>query len=228
HLREEALHVGEAPEHGADADTRARRDLLRGRLEDPLAHQLEQRVDDRLPAALGATDPAVGRQRGGSARRGCHDRELWHSLCQNKKATHEACAGSGAGGAMAIHPTTKQIESLMARPADQPVVMVNLLRFKPRADAPDEGISGEEAYRRYAEPMRTFVESRGGRFLWVGRVDSQVIGSGGEGFHMIGLVEYPSREAFLAIATDPHVQEIGIHRAAGLESQWLIAATTVK
>jgi len=24
------------------------------------------------------------------------------------------------------------------------------------------------------------------------------------------------------------VQEIGIHRAAGLESQWLIAATTVK
>src|SRR5437016_11948005 len=90
------------------------------------------------------------------------------------------------------------------------------------------GISGEEAYRRYAGPMRTFVESRGGRFLWIGRVDSQVIGSGGEGFHMIGLVEYPSREAFLAIATDPHVQEIGVHRAAGLESQWLIAATTVK
>src|SRR5437867_741739 len=90
------------------------------------------------------------------------------------------------------------------------------------------GDSGEEAYRRYAGPMRTFVESRGGRFLWIGRVDSQVIGSGGEGFHMIGLVEYPSREAFLAIATDPHVQEIGIHRAAGLESQWLIAATTVK
>jgi len=82
----------------------------------------------------------------------------------------------------------------MAGPADQPVVMVNLLRFKPRADAPDEGISGEEAYRRYAEPMRTFVESRGGRFLWI----------------------------------DAHVQEIGAHRAAGLESQWLIAATTVK
>ena len=31
--------------------------------------------------------------------------------------------------------------------------------------------------------------------------------------------------AFVAIATDPHVQEIGVHRAAGLESQWLIAAT---
>ena len=127
---------------------------------------------------------------------------------------------------MAIYPTPEQIQTLLAGPADQPVVMINLLRFKPRADAPDEGISGEEAYRRYADAMRTIVESRGGRFLWVGRVDSQVIGTGGEGFQMIGLVEYPSRQAFLAIATDPEVQEIGVHRAAGLESQWLIAATT--
>jgi uncharacterized protein (DUF1330 family) len=127
---------------------------------------------------------------------------------------------------MAIYPAPEQIQHLLTGPADRPVVMVNLLRFKPRADAPDEGLSGEEAYRRYADAMRTIVESRGGRFLWVGRVDSQVIGTGGEGFQMIGLVEYPSRQAFLAIATDPEVQEIGVHRAAGLESQWLIAATT--
>lgn len=127
---------------------------------------------------------------------------------------------------MAIYPVPEQIQDLLTGPADRPVVMVNLLRFKPRADAPDEGLSGEEAYRRYADAMRTIVELRGGRFLWVGRVDSQVIGTGGEGFQMIGLVEYPSRQAFLAIATDPEVQEIGVHRAAGLESQWLIAATT--
>jgi uncharacterized protein (DUF1330 family) len=126
---------------------------------------------------------------------------------------------------MAIYPTPEQIQRLLGGPAETPVVMVNLLRFKPRADAPDEGVSGEEAYRRYADQMRAFVESKGGRILWTGRVDSQVIGDGGEGFHMIALVEYPSRQAFLAIATDPHVQEIGVHRAAGLESQWLIATT---
>jgi uncharacterized protein (DUF1330 family) len=126
---------------------------------------------------------------------------------------------------MALYPTRAQIERLLAGPADQPVVMVNLLSFKPQAEAPDDGLSGEAAYRRYAEQMRTFVESKGGRFLWVGRVDSQVIGTGAEGFHVIGLVEYPSRQAFLEIATDPHVQAIGVHRAAGLESQWLIAAT---
>ena len=126
---------------------------------------------------------------------------------------------------MALYPSAEQIQTVLSGPGGRPVVMLNLLRFKARADAPDEGVSGEEAYRRYAEAMRPFVESRGGRFLWIGRIDSQVIGTGGDEFHMIGLVEYPSREAFVAIATDPHVQEIGVHRAAGLDGQWLLAAT---
>jgi len=47
-----------------------------------------------------------------------------------------------------------------------------------------------------------------------------VIGTGGEGFHVIGLVEYPSRQTFLEIATDPHVEQIGctgpqVSRASG-------------
>jgi uncharacterized protein (DUF1330 family) len=127
---------------------------------------------------------------------------------------------------VALYPTPEQIAALHAGPADGPVVMVNLLRFKPRGDAPDDDVSGEDAYRRYVEPMKAFIASKGARVIWAGRVDSQVIGHGGEGFHMVGVVEYPSRRAFLEIATDPHVQAIGLHRSAGLEGQWLLAATT--
>jgi uncharacterized protein (DUF1330 family) len=126
---------------------------------------------------------------------------------------------------IALYPTQDQIQSLLSGPPDQPVVMVNLLRFKATADAPDAGVSGEEAYRRYAEKMLAYVQSKGGRTIWMGRVDSQVLGSGGEGFQMIGLIEYPSRRAFVEMTTDPYVQEIGIHRAAGLEGQWLLAAS---
>jgi uncharacterized protein (DUF1330 family) len=126
---------------------------------------------------------------------------------------------------IAQYPTPEQLQALLAGPPDTPVVMLNLLRFKEQADAPDAGVSGEEAYRRYAQQMVRFVESRGGRVLWTGRIDSQLIGTEAEGFHMIALVEYPSRQAFVAIATDPHVVEIGVHRAAGLEGQWLLAAT---
>jgi hypothetical protein len=127
---------------------------------------------------------------------------------------------------IALDPKPEQLQSLLADPSDQPVVMVNLLRFKRSADAPNDGVSGEESYRRYAQQMIAFVESKGGRLIWSGRVDSQVIGEGGDFFHMVGLVEYPSRKAFVEIATDPYVQEIGVHRAAGLEGQWLLAATS--
>ena len=126
---------------------------------------------------------------------------------------------------MAIYPTREQIEELMKGPADQPVIMINLLRFKPRADASEGDVSGQEAYSRYAEQMRKVVESRGGRFIWVGRVDSMVIGEDDPGFHVVGLVEYPSRQKFLDIVGSDKVREISEDRAAGLESQWLLAAT---
>lgn len=128
----------------------------------------------------------------------------------------------------ALYPTAEQFAALAAFPDDTPVVMVNLLRFKDKADAPDEGLSGEDAYRRYSVEMIKFVESKGGRVIWSGRIDSQVVGTQGEGFHMVGLVEYPSRKAFMEIATSDHVREIGVHRAAGLEGQWLLASTESK
>lgn len=126
---------------------------------------------------------------------------------------------------IAQYPTAEQIRELLAGPAETPVVMVNLLRFKDRAGAPDEGDTGAEAYRRYGEPMRRIVEERGGRFLWMGRVDSFVIGGSDVPFDAVALVEYPSRRVFVEIVNDPRVREIGAHRAAGLEGQWLIATT---
>src|SRR5262245_10212748 len=126
---------------------------------------------------------------------------------------------------MAIYPTPEQIQTLLADPKDGPVVMLNLVRFKPEADGGGE--SGRASYERYATAMRTVVEGQGGRFLWTGDVDSVVIGDGEAGaFHALGIVEYPSRKKFVEIATSDVVREIGLDRTAGLESQWLIAAST--
>lgn len=126
---------------------------------------------------------------------------------------------------MAIYPGKEQIEELMRGPADQPVVMINLLKFKERADASEGGASGQEAYGRYAGQMRKVVESHGGRFIWAGRIDSMVIGGEDPGFHVAAFVEYPSRAKFLEIAGSDRVRKIGEHRSAGLESQWLLAST---
>jgi uncharacterized protein (DUF1330 family) len=122
-------------------------------------------------------------------------------------------------------PEPAQIRELMAGPEDTPVVMLNLLSFKDRADGANEGVSGQESYGRYAQNMRKFVESKGGRFIWAGRVDSMLIGESDVEFHVAALVEYPNRKAFLEIASSAHVAEIGKDRAMGLAGQWLLATT---
>jgi uncharacterized protein (DUF1330 family) len=119
---------------------------------------------------------------------------------------------------ISLYPTKEQIQALLADPTETPVVMVNLLSFKP---------GGEAAYMRYAAAMRKIVEGRGGRFLWSGRVTAQVVGTGAEGFQIVGLVEYPSRKAFVEIATSKEVAAIGVHRTEGLEGQWLLASTAM-
>lgn len=138
-----------------------------------------------------------------------------------------AVAVLAAGGAMAqIAPEPEQIQELLEGPAEEPVVMVNLLRFKKEADAPDEGLTGEQAYGRYGAQMVQWVTSQGARLIWSGRVDSLVIGDTDEYFHAIALMEYPSRAEFLRIVGDPRVAEYSVHRTAGLDMQWLIATTT--
>lgn len=122
-------------------------------------------------------------------------------------------------------PEPAQIQELLAGPPDTPVVMLNLLSFKDRADGGNEGMSGQESYGRYAANMQKFVESKGGRFIWAGRVDSMVIGESDADFDVIALVEYPSRKAFIEIASSAHVAEIGEDRKMGLAGQWLIAST---
>jgi uncharacterized protein (DUF1330 family) len=122
-------------------------------------------------------------------------------------------------------PEGEQIQKLMQGHEDTPVVMVNLLSFKEQADGGNEGMTGVESYMRYGENMRKFVESKGGRFIWSGRVDSMVIGESDVEFNVVALVEYPSRKAFLEIASSAHVAEIGQDRKMGLAGQWLIATT---
>jgi uncharacterized protein (DUF1330 family) len=126
-----------------------------------------------------------------------------------------------------VFPTPEQLMPL-AGDDSGPVVMLNLLKFRERAayaDGRPDDISGQEAYLRYAALMQRIVEGAGGRFLFSGAVQGVVIGSVEEAWDMVGLVEYPSRAAFFRIATSRDVQEIGVHREAGLAGQLLIPLT---
>jgi len=128
---------------------------------------------------------------------------------------------------MPIEPTREQIEELAASPSEQPVVMLNLLRFKDRAEGIDQGVSGLEAYERYAEAVAPFLRGVGGRVLLSVRAHETVIGPQAREWDMVLMVEYPSRSKFLEMATDPDYLKVHQHRAAGLADSRLVACETL-
>jgi len=124
-----------------------------------------------------------------------------------------------------VYPTFDQLMPLAQDPTPGPIAMVNLLKFRDKAQYQDgrtDDISGRDAYMRYAAEMGPIVEAAGGRFLFSGNVERLVIGAVDELWDAVGIAEYPSRAEFHRIATSPAVQAIGVHREAGLAGQLLI------
>jgi uncharacterized protein (DUF1330 family) len=120
-----------------------------------------------------------------------------------------------------IRPNKDQFVELASSADEGPVVMLNLLKFKTKAKG-EEG-SGAEAYQRYGETAVKMVEEQGGRVLWQGRADQILIGDPQEDWDSVVLVEYPSRQAFIAMVSKPKYEEAHEHREAGLERTVLVA-----
>jgi uncharacterized protein (DUF1330 family) len=130
---------------------------------------------------------------------------------------------------MSIEPTQAQFERLASAPDDGPVVMLNLLRFKDRADGIDaaDDISGAEAYGRYGAEAVPFLKRAGGRILWSGAAQQSVIGPDAAEWDLAIVVEYPSRASFLRMVADPDYQASHRHREAALVDSRLIACQTL-
>jgi uncharacterized protein (DUF1330 family) len=119
----------------------------------------------------------------------------------------------------ALEPTPEQFAALLARPADAPVVMVNLLTF-----SKDGGL---ESYLRYGEGVLPHLEKAGAIVRYAGGAPTTVIGDGERPvWDAIVVVEYPSPQAFVDMVTDPEYLEVHEHRAAGLDRGDLIATST--
>lgn len=122
----------------------------------------------------------------------------------------------------AVFPQPEQAAAFFGGAEDGPFVMVNLLKFKPRAeyaDGSDPHLTGAEAYARYGEEVRKLVEGLGGRIRYSGHVTGLLLGEVEELWDMVALAEYPSLEAFRAMAMSPQMAAIEHHRKAGLAGQ---------
>jgi uncharacterized protein (DUF1330 family) len=118
----------------------------------------------------------------------------------------------------AVEPTPEQIQALAARPADEPVVMINLLQF--RADG------GRQSYLRYMHDVTPHLQRVGGTVRYAGQSPAVVIGVGEKPWwDAIIVVEYPSPAAFLDMVTNEEYLKLHEHRAGGLDRGDLIATS---
>lgn len=117
-----------------------------------------------------------------------------------------------------IEPNETQLATLVEAAADNdaPVTMINLLHFGP---------NGAQSYRRYAKEVQPFLESVGATALYAGDASHVVAGDiDRPWWDAIVVVRYPSRAAFVAMATNPEYHERAhVHREAALHSTHLIA-----
>lgn len=122
----------------------------------------------------------------------------------------------------AVFPGPEQIAAFFGGAEDGPFVMVNLLRFKERAeyaDGSDAELSGREAYARYGAAVQACLASVGGAQIYAGAVTDLMLGEVEELWDMVALAQYPSRAAMMAMVQSPDYQAIEKHRVAGLAGQ---------
>lgn len=128
---------------------------------------------------------------------------------------------------MPINPTREQLAAVAAlagSDADGPLVMLNLNRYRERAEyaadppggeSPD--VSGRAAYERYGAVALAALARLGGSILFHGRPTLAVVGDERDDWHEVIAVRYPTAQAFLDLAMDPEIGVALAHRDAGLE-----------
>jgi uncharacterized protein (DUF1330 family) len=88
-----------------------------------------------------------------------------------------------------VSPSPEQMTRIQNMELDGPVVIVNLLRFRPDG--------GEEEFGRYSAEASPHLQNSGAKLRYLGDVVATLVGGGDETWDRVIMVEYPSKEAVL-------------------------------
>ena len=122
----------------------------------------------------------------------------------------------------AVIPNEEQMAGFLEGDTETPIKMVNLLKFKDKADYKDgrqTSLSGKEAYQIYVDEVQGHLEKVGGQSIFFGEVESLMLGEVEELWDWVAIAKYPSRKAMLEMVMDSEYQKSEEHRSAGLAGQ---------
>ncbi len=121
-----------------------------------------------------------------------------------------------------VYPNKEQIQGFLEPGAEGPICMVNLLKFKVKAeyeDGRETDLTGGEAYALYEKGVKKLLQGVGGCIGFEGDVERLALGEVEELWDLVALAVWPSRKVMLEVMQSAEMQEIRVHRTAGLAGQ---------
>lgn len=124
-----------------------------------------------------------------------------------------------------INTNKEQFVAFLKLPVDQPLQMLNLLKFKKKVS--ETGLTGEEQYKEYMKVASPFFKKSNAKVLFYGKTHFNIIGPPNElEWDKVLIVEYTKKEDFVNMITNP---EYPSHlRALALEDSRLTFCTSKK
>jgi uncharacterized protein (DUF1330 family) len=103
----------------------------------------------------------------------------------------------------------RDLDILLEDDPGGPVVMPNLLRFRPDG--------GRESYQRYADALGAGINARYGLQVdYLGAGGRALVAEDGQAWDMVALVRYPNRQAFADMIRDPEYRAVAHLRSEAL------------
>lgn len=122
-----------------------------------------------------------------------------------------------------VFPTDPAVVQELMKPGpDGPIFMVNLLKFKEKAEYEDgrtSDLSGRDAYMIYGRAVTDILPKFGGKAIFAGDVTFLSLGQAEELWDEVAIAMYPKRADMVRMSMSAEWQAAAVHRTAGLKGQ---------
>lgn len=127
-----------------------------------------------------------------------------------------------------INSTPEAYTAMQGLPMDEPLQMLNMIRFKDKAEYAEgsefaaKDWTGEQAYAEYSRRSSPIANRVGGKPIYMGIPQLTLIGPQHETWDVAFIIEYPDLATFLALVNDPEYKKHAFHRSAAVADSRLI------
>lgn len=122
-----------------------------------------------------------------------------------------------------VFPTDPAVVQELMKPGpDGPIFMVNLLKFKEKAEYEDgraTDLSGRDAYMIYGRAVTEILPKFGGKAIFAADVTFLSLGKAEELWDEVAIAMYPKRADMVRMSMSAEWQAAAVHRTAGLKGQ---------